>query len=325
MSKHKFLQRFFGVFAFFSILLALLLVAGNILKPKWDGNVVAKNAIYKYRGGLDYLAIGTSDVICAVSPKMIFKETGYNGWNIAEPMQNIVMTYYALKHLMAETKIRPKYVFIGSENLLTAQGNSENLMHKFWDHKPINSVNLEMALDKESSHGRKGLLHSLFPVFDYHTKWKDLQNTPKDDGDFGFEGKWKIFKTKKKNINYYFSDENKTITLPDRNKLYMKKILDLAKKYNFKVVVLGIPNFSFYTKGKFLALARYAKEKQLDFIDLRTQQKSEYRLNYYKDFADAWHLGERGAKKMSKLVADYLKDQNTLVDKRNDKNYSEWK
>ena len=35
-------------------------------------------------------------------------------------------------------------------------------------------------------------------------------------------------------------------------------------------------------------------------------------------------MNENGAKKLSKLVADYLKNQGNLIDKRGDTDYAKW-
>lgn len=324
MNKKIIIQRFFGISLFLGLLLVLLVGIGQILKPSRENWVMAKNEVYQYTKDLDYLAIGTSDVSYAVSPKYIFNETGYTGWNTSEQMQNIVMTYYSLKHLLEGTKLRPKYVFLGTENLITRANNNDKLTRKFWDNKPVNLVNFEMANNSETGYGKKGLIHSLLPIFEYHGEWKNIQPKYGADGSFGFRKVGKIHPTVTWDINKYFKDEKEKISLPERNLKYLKKILTLGREYGFKLVVVGIPNFSSYTKANFLALLRYTKTKGIDFIDLRTQQKPEYEIDYYNDFSDAWHMNENGAKKLSKLVADYLKNQGNLTDKRGDTDYAKW-
>ena len=79
-----------------------------------------------------------------------------------------------------------------------------------------------------------------------------------------------------------------------------------------------------YNYKKHNGLAAYAKEQKIPYLDLNLKQK-ELGIDWQMDTVDKGdHLNLTGARKVTRYLGNYLKENYELPDHREEQSYREW-
>lgn len=297
------MKNLFKAGLFTAILVILVLISELILIPGMNirKHGIFKSANYELLGEksntIDVIFLGDSLIYSSISPMEIWNNYGYTSFDCAEAAQVIPDAYRYLKFSI-ETQ-HPKIIMMEA-NVMFRNPSKRKMTEK-------------VAL----------FFKQFIPITKYHDNWKKfIDRGPKRrwiNHDKGF--KYITNTMASQNIQYMkFSKHFDKI--PDQNLPYIKKIIELCKKNNVKLVLVSLPTQRSWQYKKHNTTEKIAKENNLDFIDFNIVDVG---INWETDTKDnGAHLNYSGAKKISKYIGDYLRDTNLIEDHRGDKKYKSW-
>ena len=245
---------------------------------------------------VDVLFVGDSLVYSAISPMEIWNEYGYTSFDCSTPAQLIETSYNYIKRAI-DTQ-HPKVIFLESNVI-------------FRDKKKRTQ---ERKLDD--------FTNRYFFISDYHDNWKSVL--------FGEEiinvnkGYIYINKVKKadSNIDYMKHKEN-DVYIPSETIELFEKIIDICNENNIKLVLISIPSMKSWDYSKVENVKEISSKYNLEYLDMNENNPLE--IDWEKETKDQGsHLNYIGAKKVSKFLGNYLKENNLVVSHKEDNKYESW-
>lgn len=279
---------------------------------------------------VEVAGIGSSDLYSAFVPMQFFENCGYTSTVISTPHQTVLQSYGFLKELLE--KQTPKVLVIETDMLYEGAPEfhkGEVKIDKFAKIKSRAS-NFFSTLNAKRF---DDLVESHFSIFTFHDKWKkfkpgDSKKPHQSGADVAFHHGYNFnnsVKAAEVNLNMQPSDIAEPIS--DENLYYLVKMLKLCEKKGIKAVLVEMPSQNSWTYYRHNAVAAFAAENNLDFIDFNLMF-DEIGLNIECDYRDGGdHLNYFGASKTTSYLCNYLSDNfgDILTDRRNDADYSFWK
>lgn len=254
---------------------------------------------------VDVLAIGNSDLYSAMNPLQLWKDQGYTSYVCAEPQQNIFSAYYMLKEVL--TCQKPKVVILEVDELFS-KSEAEDV------DEAINNA-----------------LKYTFPLFEYHSRWKDLKIE-----DFSDTGEYYNTRMKAKGYLYhdtvkpyyenysYMNNKKKHSNITSTTKAYLKKFINLANENGAEVMFVWFPSATTATQTRHDVVQKLADSYDIPFIDFNVNQY-DTEFNWLTDSRDGGnHLNYSGATKMTKYLSRYLNENYDLIDHRENPEYGQW-
>lgn len=290
-------------FVFTVIFCILLVISEIILIPGLNirKHGIFKSANYELLGEkkdtIDAIFLGDSLIYSSISPMEIWNNYGYTTFDCAEAAQIIGDAY---RYLKFSTENQSPKIIIMEANVI------------FRDPKYMKTG------DKVAYYFKQ-----FFPISKYHDNWKKYIDIRSKKSWINTNKGYKyITKVEAgKNIDYMeYSDEYYQI--PKENLPYLKKIIELCKKKNIKLVLVSFPTQKSWQYKKHNTATKIAEDNNLEFIDLNL---IDLNIDWETDTKDnGSHLNYLGAKKVSDYIGNYLKETNLLTDHRDDNNYKSW-
>ena len=171
----------------------------------------------------------------------------------------------------------------------------------------------------------------VFPIFEYHDRWKSLRVEDFSlDIHYTYNNVMKGYRFNNNvqavtSLDSYMKETDQAQTIPKINLLFLNMIIDTCEKAEIPVLLLSTPSPVNWNMGKHLAVADYARDKGLTYVDLNLQDL-ETPIDWKMDTRDAGdHLNDAGALKVTHFLGNYLYDHFSLPDHRQDKDYLSWK
>lgn len=294
---------------FFAGLLAIMLGISKKIDRLYlenDNLVQSRNkSIYRIlrekENTIDIVVVGDSLSYSSVSPMELWKEHGITTYVCGQPGQKIQETYHMLETAFANQS--PKLVILETNTM-------------FRGAKSLEFKNIKDTLEE--------MMINYFTVLRAHDIWKnfvvDTDYAEENYKGFTFRCGVKAYKK-----GEYMQKTDRKAEMPDTVVFYMQQIVELCEKNNAKLLLLGTPSPVNYNYGRHNSIAAYAKEKNLDYLDMNLITK-EIGINWKTDSLDRGdHLNLSGAGKVTKYLGKYLEQKYTLPDHRNEKAYDSWK
>ena len=311
MFKNKYVLYGTKIIVFLSLVVVFLNVLSPIFLPKNNNKLSgikyenARGFYGEEKKSIDVLAVGNSDLYSAMNPLQLWKEQGIPSYVSAEPQQNIFGAYYMLKEVL--TCQKPKLIILEVDELFS---KSE-------------ATDIDEAINNALKYN--------FPLFEYHSRWKDLKKEDFMNFDPYYntrmEAKGYLYH---KNIQPYkhgfsFMKKKKRSTMiTHTTKLYLDKFISLARENNAEVMFVWFPSETTATEARHNVVDKIAKKYNISFLDFNMNQY-DTQFDWMTDTRDGGnHLNYSGATKMTKYLGKYLAQNYNLDDKRSNSNYSDW-
>ena len=303
------------VTVFFGILGGLFWGAQRMVMPKYyyPNTTVAEAAGRIYRGffdeekdSIEAIFAGTSHMTYSVSPVELYEEYGFTSYNLASARQPLAVARYALQTALKTQD--PKVFVLDVSSLFTDFYDGAGFKY-VTEQVPLSAEKLQLLQEMSTlSDDEDDMVSGLFPIIDYHARWKEL-----DENDFTYMRDNKHFFVK----GYYLNSrcipsyidvtymnyetqemlqDNEKITytwknqqfskekeddelyvaeVPDYNLQLLLDIVDICKKNDVKLLLVKIPDVnspaayeSAWTQERSAAVKEIVDEYQLDFFDL---------------------------------------------------------
>lgn len=256
------------------------------------------------KGSIDVLTIGNSDLFSGINPLQLWNEKGITSYAAGVSMQNMCSVYYMLDEILKYQK--PKVVILELDNFFETRGKDSR----------------EEAL--------KDTYETCYPLFRYTPLWEELKDQPYTQEEAAY--------TRTFTRGYYYSNKvqpyrrgysymgRKTGEEPmvAYTKKYFPKIMELLEENNCQVIFLCLPSRTSWTYRKHNTVEKYAQKYNVPYIDMNIDA---YNLgfNWKTDSRDAGnHLNYNGATKVTTFLGDYLTQNYSLTDHRENPEFSDW-
>lgn len=310
---------------FLSVLTLILASLSNVFIYKIDHRGKLLEGLYNSSDPYDAVLMGSSHMNGGIDPNVLWKQYGITSFNYATGGQPIDVTYYLLKEVLK--KHTPSVVvvdlyYIGMTNPYGETGFISNAL----DNMRFSKNKLEAI---QNCTPKKEWLSYLLPVLKYHFRWSTL--TP---ADFFYDSS-SIYYLKGFSAGtqrYGKQDITKAITdkkaeIPAKNLSYLYKFIELSKENGFQLLFVNMP--CDYTESNrssgwvndceamFNTVADLCQKENVPFLDL-CDRMDEIGLDFSQDMNNSGHLNVWGAYKTSSYFGNYLKQNYSLPDRRND-------
>ena len=323
------------ILVFLAILAVCILGAVNLVRRS--------DSAYKYdvffeqaqKDNIDVLFMGSSHVINALDPVMLYRDYGFTSYNMGGHGSVMQETYWEL--IEALDYCTPKWVVVDACMLeknyqyidLMGENNSDQdrttsikQLHLNMDAWPLNKLKIAAVKDlvKDPSVQRE----FLFDFIAYHSRWNELtsQDYKKLFGNgektthFGAEMRKEV----ELSPTFFPSpDSGQELSEHTVGAEYLMKIIDECQRKGIGVVVTYLPfcatmedKLAANTTGTIANMygVPYLNMLNMDIIDL------------YTDLNDTGHLNITGAAKVTDFVGKWLSENGDLADHRGDAAYS---
>lgn len=330
------------IFNTIKIVIFLLILGGCI----FASTVVLrrKDSDFKYadflseskEGHIDVLFIGSSHVINAINPVVLYDDYGYTSYNMGGHGSLLQATYWelreSLEYMTPEWVVVDTYMIEKNVKYLDDREEYEDddintsveQLHLNMDVWPYNDLKVKAIDDLISDEKTKN--EFLYDFIVYHNRWqnltandfKTLTGTADRNQLFGGEMRYKV------EIDppiHPEATEEDYLTEDTVGCEYLRKIIELCQDKGIGVVVTYYP-FAAETGDKAAAVkaGEIAAEYDVPFLNMLELDV----VDLYSDLNDHGHLNVTGATKVTDYMGEWLSNTGDLIDHRGDPEYSHW-
>lgn len=314
------------ILAFITLCIVLGLKIMHIYQDTFYGNWNLINLYELPENSIDVLAVGDSHVLTTTNPAVLWKEQGIAAYTLSSEGQDIWISYHDLVEGLKTQ--HPKLLILDIHNITTTTEYSRD------------GVAARGILGMKPSRNKWEVIKATVPQgerLDYFLEWPISHSRYRDIQKNNFEEYWgdPFIKNMKgchplfmRNTPAYIPDISgvEEITeLPEKTELYLRKIIELAKKEDIPLLLMAAPYWLINEEEQKLynRVEEIAMENQVDYVNFNLNYE-EIGLIPEEDYADPHHLSYTGAEKFSSYLGDYLKENYDLDNHHGDSLYTTW-
>ncbi len=299
--------------ALFCVLFALL---QEYLKPKYCDNVNNSTAMVDgfyalKKNSVDVLFLGGSQMAYAVAADQLGEDYGISAYDFGANGQMPATTLYYLRQ--AFKRQRPKLVLLEVGQMFDT--NAPDYAYYAWNMSPMPfSMDKWRHLMQLSKGDWKVSFMHLFPLLQYHSRWKELNRN-----DFrlpfmrrAYASRGHLASPITQNVKLpEKAQAGVGVPLPEANERYQVKIggllemLRLCQESGSRLLLFKAPSIEWQTPNR--SLEDFANENSIQYWDSNANLE-EINLDYSSDFVDGMHLNANGARKFTVCLAKRLKN-----------------
>lgn len=294
---------------FLAIFLILFYEANEVLKRKtlggaWNFSIKTGGFYNLEENSLDYIAVGSSHCYCSINPLVVWEESGLKGYVLSSQQQPVKASYYYIKEALKTQ--RPKVVILESYMAgINMENPEEGVVRDAYEYLKPSLNRMEMVHELAPEENK---MEYYIDFIKYHSRWNEVTID-----DFKKDYKKKIDDYR----GYVFltesAEQEKTELKPTdeikfiegENLIYMEKIVELSRKYDFRLVLYYAPYIGDETVlAAVNGVREFAEENNLVFLNGFEMLD---KLDFKTDFYDKGHVNYRGAEKDSMYLAEQMK------------------
>ena len=312
----------------FTVITVLLLVYANyVFTPKHDYGICSMVTYYSQEPDtVDVLTIGTSLAYAGINTNVLWKEFGIASYNLCSAEQPFWVSYYILKEALKTQ--HPKLILLDAKPAIYTRDYSKRgrtILSTFGIRGIENRVSAILSCVEKP----EDAVSYILGLPEVHNNYKKLGTGdfafPPDNGGRG--ATWKgyiesdvVEKHEKPSVIWNTTRRN----MNDREEEYARKIFELAKEENIRLVLIGLPNPDYANDHMYYnTLWQIASEYGIDGVNYN-DPNIRFGLRYSSDFADWQHLNVKGSVTFSRKLGTDLREWFEIPDRRGDSRYVSW-
>ncbi|MCR5234001.1 MAG: SGNH/GDSL hydrolase family protein [Lachnospiraceae bacterium] len=317
-----------GIIILKIILIFVLVVTLNrIFMPKYihenqDGRITQE--YYPQKKYADVIFAGSSTVHSGVSPVILWEEAGISSYVRANASQTMWISCYMIEDAIKCHK--PELICLDTTFIKYDDDFAEEPSTR----KALDGMRMSLSKFRciEASMGEdEKLWDYIVPLFRFHSRWKELTL---DDFRYAYYNKPVTF-------NGYLKDDvveaaepgdlvytrDGDTRLSSRNVEYLRRSIELCQKNGIQIMLFKVPaHSSNWSRDYDRQIADIAEEYGVSYINF-DELNDEIGLDYSTDTPDGGsHLNTSGAEKFSRYLADYIMDNYSVSDRRDDEAFA---
>lgn len=332
--KNKNAKIIIRVICFFIIGIILFCIVTNIMIPKWitttDNRMtyIIQGFYEEPKDSLDVIFMGNSDVYRGISPIKMWDEYGIASYNFVSSGQRMWVAYYMLEECLKYQN--PDLIVLNMDSAFNESDASESNYRKAFDNMKFGKNKINAVTDPVFKNTEEQKFSYFFPITRYHSRWSELTeadfNKALKREKFAYKGMDMITDIVPNNDGYkYMERDHSKEVIGEKCSKYLEKIINLCKEKEINLLLIEIPSAESWSKDLSDKTFEYAKEKNLEFIDMNLNG-DEFGFNWKKDTCDGGdHLNVYGAEKVSKYLGKIIQEKYNIPNRKDDPNYSSWK
>lgn len=317
----------------FIMTLPILVYCSNLFMPKWvdhDGNMmtfIMKGFYKEKKNSLDVLFTGNSDVYRGISPMVLYEKYGITSYNYVSAGQRSWIAYHMLKEALQYQN--PKIIFFNVDGLFKDNQATKGNNNKVYDNLRFGPNKIESVFDKTYKKSKTEKLGHFLPILSYHSRYTELTKNDFKYALYDWNNPTKGMEVIADRIKYkskknYMEKNDEIEEIPSINKEYLDKMLNLCRDKQIEFILFEVPSPDSWNYERHNAIEEYAKNNNLKFLDLNLMNDT-IKLDWKKDTSDGGdHLNVFGAEKVTNYIGEYLNENYSLKNRKNDRNYSKW-
>lgn len=296
---------------FVLIFMLLYVPCREVLRNKSESEALGR-IFTKPDGVYDVVLAGSSHMQYGVQPYILSAEYGINACNTATAAQSIPTTYYVVKEMIE--RHRPKIVVVDLFCLFYPyEYFTPTRFHQAIDNFPAGKNKIEAVCDLTD----EGKSEFLLNIMLYHGRWKSLTREDyKVQTEFN-ETEQLLYATTAFENDFVPLDESVTNEIDDIPLKYLKKIADICKKTDTKLLLTVIPYRAdtdnndvtgIYQQSLYNRAKQYAKEWDVDYVNL-LYNLDDMGFDFGEDMAEFSHLNHLGSIKVSRYMGKIISEK----------------
>lgn len=314
------------VLVFLVLFLSLYVFTRDLLRDKTHSEALHQ-IMQKPDHSYDVVLAGPSHMQHALHPAQLFGEYGIAACNTATSAQSIPTSYYVIKEMVERHE--PELVVLDLFCLFYPEVYwSPARFHQAIDNFPLSRNKLEAIYDLAYEDRAEYLCNFLL----YHVRWKNLTK-------YDFTVYWEFNETYQLldgNTPYPDPfvpvDSSETAQIPEIPLSYLKKIVDLCKETDTKLLLTVIPyradvdnndTSAILQQQMFNMVEQLAQEWDVDYFN-GLHHLEEIGFDFTTDMAEYSHVNVTGSSRLSTFYGQYLREHYSLPNRYDDLDYAHW-
>ena len=303
-------------------LLALIVCLAGLDRALRRGDGEAKySAFLREEGEYDVFFLGTSHVMDAVYPPLLWRDYGLTSYNLGNAAETMEATYWTLR--LALGYHTPKAVVVDVCYMDRAQADADSFAtnHLFLDELPLSREKLKAIWSLFPSGSRAEFV---LPLVAYHTRWEEwLAGTAEGMVDAALPCMFGAELRAGRSAPAPFERVTGMDLTETPGKRALREMIALCKARGIEVVLTAIPYPAEPERQRMMNSAQaIADEAGVPFLNLFD---ADGLVDFETDCYDSMsHLNPDGAQKVTAYLGAYLSGLSSLADRRGDAAFSRW-
>ena len=273
---------------------------------------------------IDVLCFGSSHIFENINAGILWDEYGIASFNLCGSIQPLWNSYYYMKEALKTQN--PKLIILDVFGAIQTQ--------EYIDHSRIikNNYGLRFSKDKiESvivSSPEESRMDYLLEYPTYHSRYSEIGRADfADHTGRAIYKNWKGFGINTNTTSYsepknFYTDGMEELT--DKVEYYLLKIIQLSKDNDIPLLLLKTPHILNQDQQKiYNRVAEIANANDIPFVNFNLFYH-EIGLDFSTDYADSSHLNHLGNAKFTRYLAEHLKENYDIPDRRGDAGYESY-
>lgn len=295
-----------GALAALALLVAALALASAVVVPKNNQEEFgqldphAHGVLGEPRNSIDVLFLGDSEAYSAFSPLQLWHERGVRSYVCATSGQRLCYTRtMLLRALRAQS---PGVVVLETNCLFSS----------------LTAADVAVRLAKD-----------LFPVFEYHDRWKrlrleDLTETPRATWSDELRGFYANEDVRAADPTGYMAPDDAVAEVPALAELHVADIARICAENGARLVLVSTPSTVNWNMARHNGVRALAGRLGLEHVDLSVGEDA-VEIDWSRDTRDAGdHLNLSGAQKVTSAVGAILAERLGVPDRRGEHGHEAW-
>lgn len=280
---------------------------------------------------IETLFLGASIVVDGITPAELYRDYGICAYNMGTEQQPMMASYYWM--LEADRLHKDSLKTIVLDTSMLRRTPEEAFFQKSLDGMKFSKIKL-IAI-RDYTENINNIFNYLFPVLEYHKRWESFNITDFEKKSYKIDNEVRGYNfTVGKLIDnrlaeeiavpdYYIDETVEKEALDKESLYYLKKMIQYCNQNQLELILIKTPAVSAWNIGYHNAVVEIADRYKLEFIDFNFEPYiDEIHYNEATDSKDASHLNYYGAKKLTKWMGGYLRDECGNTDVRENEKYN---
>lgn len=300
-----------------------------IQKPTTD----TKGFYQQKKNSIDVLYIGSSHAYCAISPLELYENYGFTGYIRATSCQRSWESYTLLEEALKYQK--PKLVVYEVMSAYHGDPQLETYSREVYDTMRPSITKWRGVLTDLEGAQDSDALSRFVPMVRYHERWKSLAQ---NDFEYIFQKNIIPYKgfalTFGKTPVKDFTSDTGTVNIQnaepvfctEKSEDYIWKMKALCDQEGIDFMMLKVPTAytPYWNAGMSNGMSVLAEKMQVPFVDYNYGNDA-IAMDWNEDTCDEGnHLNYYGAQKVTEAFGQWLHENYSLPDHRQEEEYADW-
>lgn len=266
---------------------------------------------------VDVLFLGSSRCYCSINNAVLWEEQGISSFSLSISGQDIVSSYHCFKEALKTQT--PDVVCMEIYGTTFWGYGVESNMYR--NTLPFKLSSNAVSVVKNIAADRQEELLLRWPII--HTRYTELKKEDFETDLPTYIGYHAEFVARQ--VDPLCSYEGtETLQIGEDEEKWLRKIIALAEENDIELCFFVAPAVtSEVEQKKYNYVESIAREHDIPVLNMATMER-ELQLNTAADFLDAYHTNYYGAQKVSSFMANFLKQNYDLEDRRGTEGYELW-